>query len=84
MESIKQILCSPLWFNNDSIRGQTLYIDNWFKKGINQISDLLDVNRNFYQFDIFKEMYGVNGTFFRFSIINSQNTKLLEKYDYKQ
>ena len=63
MESIKQILCSPLWFNNNLIRGQNLYIYNWFKKGIKQISDLLDINRNFYQFDVLKEMYGINGTF---------------------
>ena len=63
MGSIKQILCSPLWFNNNLIRGQNLYINNWFKKGIKQISDLLDINGNFYQFDVLKEMYGINGAF---------------------
>ena len=63
MESIKLILCSPLWLNNNLIRGQNLYINNWFKNEIKQISDLLDIHRNFYQFDVLKEMYGVNGTF---------------------
>ena len=63
VESIKPILCSPLWFNNYLIRGQNLYINNGFKKGIKQISDLLDINGNFYQFDVLKEIYGVNGTF---------------------
>ena len=45
------------------IRGQNLYINNWFKKGIKQISNLLDINGNFYQFDVLKEMYGISGTF---------------------
>ena len=63
VESVKQILCSPLWFNNNLIKGQNSYINNWFKKGIKQISDLLDINGNFYQFDILKEMYGINSTF---------------------
>ena len=63
VESIKQNLCSPLRFNNNLIRGQNSYINNWFKKGIKQISDLLDINGNFYQFDVLKEMYGINGTF---------------------
>ena len=38
VESVKQILCSPLWFNNNLIRGPNSYINNWFKKGIKQIS----------------------------------------------
>ena len=63
MESIKQIICSRLWFNNNVIRGQNVYINNWFKRGIEQILDLLDINGNFYQFDVLREMYGINGTF---------------------
>ena len=40
-----------------------VYTLQLINKGIKQISDLLDSNGNFYQFDVLKEMYGVNGTF---------------------
>ena len=63
VESVNNILCSPTWFNNNLNRGQNLYITNWFKKGIKQVSDLLDIDGNMYQFDALKETYGINGTF---------------------
>ena len=94
VESIKQILCSPLWFNNNLIRGQNLYINNWFKKGIKQISDLLVINGNFYQFDVLKEMYGINGIFIDYQslihkipnywknmIINNRLVSIQRKYN---
>ena len=58
-----EFLCSPIWFNNNLNRGQNLYINNWFKKEIKYLSDLLDFDGNMYQFDVFKEAYGINGTF---------------------
>ena len=63
VESVNHILCSPIWFNNNLNRGQNLYINNWFKKGIKQVSDLFDIEGNMYQFDALKETYGINGTF---------------------
>ena len=51
-------------------RGQNLYINNLFKKGIKKVSDLLDKDGNMYQFDALKETYGVNGTFLDLPIIN--------------
>ena len=63
VESVNHILCSPIWFNNNLNREQNLYINNWFKKVIKQVSDLLDIDGNMYQFDALKETYGINGTF---------------------
>ena len=57
-ESVNHILCSPIWFNNNLNRGQNLYINNWFKKGIKQVSGVLDIDGNMYQFDALKETYG--------------------------
>ena len=39
------------------------YINDWFKRGIKQVSDSLDIGSNMYQFDVFKETYGTNGIF---------------------
>ena len=33
------------------------------KKGIKQVADMSDINGNLYQFDVLKEIYGINGTF---------------------
>ena len=49
---------------------QNLYINNWFKKIIKLISDLLDINGNLYHFDVFKEMYGVNSIFLDYQSLN--------------
>ena len=45
MESIKQILCSPLWFNNNLNRGQNLYINNGFKKELSRYPSELQLNK---------------------------------------
>ena len=47
-----------IWGPYDQLLGQNLYINNWFKKGIKQVSDLLDIDGNMYQFDALKETYG--------------------------
>ena len=44
-------------------RGHTFYINEWFNKGVRLISDLVDLNGNIYQFQRFKDIYGVRGTF---------------------
>lgn len=66
IESIQHILDSPLWFNRHLNHGQNFCFNNWFKKGVRQISDLIDENGNIYQFDSFKEMYGIRGTFLEY------------------
>ena len=94
VDSVNHILCSPIWFNNNLNRGQNLYINNWFKKGIKQVSDLLDIEGNMYQFDALKETYGINGTFFDYqslirkipnnwknTIINNRHVCIHTKYN---
>ena len=40
-----------------------MFIKNWYEKGIRLVSDLLDQNGNFHNFESFKIRYGVAGTF---------------------
>lgn len=63
VETIYQILDSPLWYNRNLMQGTNYFIKNWFEKGIRRISDLLDQNGNFYTFEMFKALYDVAGTF---------------------
>ena len=63
VETVCQILNSPLWYNKNLTQGINYFIKNWYKKGIRLISDLLDQNGNFYNFETFKTTYGVAGTF---------------------
>ena len=52
IETINNILDSPLWYNRNLLNGENLCINNWFKKGIRYVSDILDEHGNFYQFDV--------------------------------
>ena len=61
--NIKEVLDSPIWYNSNLTRGHTFYINEWFNKGLRLISDLVDLNGNIYQFQRFKNIYGVRGTF---------------------
>ena len=55
-EEIKSILSSPLWFNTHLRNGHSLYVNNWYSKGIKTLGDILDDNGNFYTFDQLKEI----------------------------
>ena len=63
VETVWQILDSPLWYNKNLIQGTNLLIKNWYEKGIRLVSDLLDQNGNLHNFESFKIRYGVPGTF---------------------
>ena len=54
IESVKQILDSPLWFNSNFNIGNR-FIKDWFQKGITTIYDLIDRNGNWYDFERLKE-----------------------------
>ena len=62
----KKILDSPILYNSKLSRGRYFYIKNWFEKGGRLISDLIDENGNLYQFERFKEIYGVRGTYLEY------------------
>ena len=54
VETVWQILDSPLWYNKKLIQGTHLLIKNWYEKSIRLVSDLLDQNGNFHNFGSFK------------------------------
>ena len=66
IETTNHILDSPLWYNRNLSNGENIFINDWFKKGIRYISDILDEQGNFYQFDILKTIYNIRGTFLDF------------------
>ena len=63
VETVCQILNSPLWYNKNLTQGINCFIKNLYEKGIRLVSDLLDQNGNFYNFKTFKTTYVVAGTF---------------------
>lgn len=63
VQTIYQILNSPIWYNKNLMQGANVFIKNWYEKGIRLVSDLLDQNGNFYDFESFKTTYDVAGTF---------------------
>ena len=46
VETVCQILNSPLWYNKNLTQGINYFIKNWYEKGIRLVSDLLDQNGN--------------------------------------
>ena len=63
IETLEDIFYCPIWFNSNMDEGQNLYFKEWHDKGIKNVIDLLNGDRNFYQFDKLKENYGIHGTF---------------------
>lgn len=61
-ENIQFILYSPIWYNSNFKNGQNLYINDWFKKGVKTICDLLNETGEFYKFEEFKQIFGIRGT----------------------
>ena len=66
IESVYQILNSPLWFNNNLLNGEYFFIRDWYNKGLRHVSDLIDENGIFYEFEDIKNHYNVRGTFLDF------------------
>ena len=66
VETVQHVLDSPLWYNQKLNNGGNYYIKEWWKKGVRQISDILDEQGEFYQFEDFKEKFDVKGTFLHY------------------
>ena len=57
----EQVLKSPLFYNDNIKIGETyIYHSSWFQKGIRYINDLLNVNGEFYTYEQFKDITGIN------------------------
>ena len=61
--NIKDVLYSPIWFNSELQHGENLIIKNWYQIGIRNIIDLINDNETFYDFNQFKTLFNVRGTF---------------------
>ena len=65
------ILDTSLWYNKKLINGHDFYINEWYRKGIRQVADLLDDQGNIYDFDVFKILFGVRGTILDFQSLTN-------------
>ena len=61
-ESIKQILDSPLWYNQNLSNGLDFCIRDRHDKGIVLVSDIIDDEGNLYKFEALKTKYNLRGT----------------------
>ena len=62
VESIQEILFTPLWFNGDS-RDKHMFFQNWYDKKIVYVIDLFKINGEQYSLNELKEIYRIRGTF---------------------
>ena len=63
VDTLEDILNSPLWLNSHLPHSQNMYIKEWYDKGVRNISDLIDSDGNFYQLEELKTTYNIRGTF---------------------
>ena len=63
IQTLEDMLYSPLWCNSNFQHGQYIYFKDWYNKGIRNVIDLLDTDGNFYQFHQLQELYNIHGTF---------------------
>ena len=80
-ENLSDILYSPVWFNSEIQRGQSLFYKNWYAKGIRNILDIINVNGEFFNFVDLKNIFGIRGTFLSYRalinrILNDWKTKI--------
>ena len=68
-ETVYQILEAPLWYNRNLHNGENLCIQNWFKKGIRSLIDIIDARGNIYQFNELKAAYNIRGTFLDYQFL---------------
>ena len=55
-ETIHHVLESPLWYNKNLLYGENFCIQNWYKKGIRTVYDIINAEGNFYQFEELKDI----------------------------
>lgn len=69
IDSLTEMLYSPIWFNSNLHRGGNLFIRNWHERGVRSIIDFYNHNGELYTFDEFKVTYNVQGTFLDYQSI---------------
>ena len=64
IDTFSKTIYSPLWGIDSLINGNGIYIINeWYKKGIRNVIDLIDENGQFYEFQRLQEKYEIHGTY---------------------
>lgn len=66
VETLEDILYSPVWFNSNFLHGQNFYIKDWYDKGIRNVMDLLNTEGQFYQYHQLREKYQIQGTYLNY------------------
>ena len=66
IETVQNVLDSPVWYNKNLINGYNFCIWDWFKRGIRQVSDLYDEQGNLCSFETLKVRFGLKGTFLEY------------------
>ena len=72
IEKVQDILNAPLWYNKKLINGHSFFINEWYKKGIRQVSDLLNEQGNMFDFEALKTRYGIRGTFLEYEALKNK------------
>ena len=75
IEKTKHILDTPLWYNKKLINGHDFYINQWYRKGIRQVSDLLDDQGNIYDLIFLKTGLVQEGQFWIFNPLLEPETQ---------
>ena len=66
IESVNQVLNSPVWYNQNLLNGSDICIQDLYNKGIIHVSDLIDEEGNLYQFEVLKTKHNFTRHLFRF------------------
>jgi len=59
--SADELLSEPIWYNTH-YKNKHICLQNWAKRGIIFIKDILDENGNLRKFEILKKQYDIRGT----------------------
>ena len=62
IETLEEILNSPIKINSYVNREHNLFIKEWHDKGIRNVIDLLNAEEQFYHFNERKDTYDIHGT----------------------
>ena len=72
VNQLLEILNAPLWYNKKLINGHSFFINEWYKKDIRQVSDLLNEQGNMFDFEALKTRYGIRGTFLEYEALKNK------------
>ena len=81
IETIDEILYSPIWYNTLINTEFNICYNDWYNKGIRTIIDLVSEEGMFYIFNELKNKYNIRGTFLDLHRLISHLPNTWEKKD---